>query len=586
MDTPDKVRAYYNTNLTPTNFSKKFKNSVEEFKKIPLGLDENITRMKKTIDEYSRKDINLSFIDRFTRKIYANPTSLAKLEFIQYIIFVILIYYYNPLNIATNYPAYTKLLVLIVAFAYVMLFMFIKMRVDDGNDVDLIAPTESNVILQIISIVVFFILFMLVIKGFIWLLINTSLLTAVRNMLGIFIALGVLGIVYLVLKKTINKAKNAPGRKLTTLLLKIVMYLPCLLVDIVEYVKYELNLTTKPVWILLGIEAGLIGLYYVVPFLFDKIMSANGTKLLNQPVNLNKEITLKNYVNVDTQKLSEVTKLYTSFDKSYSDDVNSQTQSYIDLSNNNIKEHDYSDPNMPKNQYLAWIYKKFKNTGWLKIDVMKHPQYTDTDEQRFRYAYALSGWFYINPQPPNTRSAYNKYTNILKYGNKVKIEYNGQLGSLRVMGDVASSSSAIGSSSASDNSGNAYDKKNDLIEIYNTKEVLYQKWNNIVINYADGFMDVFLNGDLVGSLSGVAPYMSFDNIIAGENNGILGGICNVAYYEKPLSKSNINLTYKSLSGKKNPYVWSMKDEISVNVTSTGTNQQFINKFVKLLTLLN
>ena len=573
MGITDTLKGYYNTNLT-----EKIKSSVSEAKKIPLGLDENITRMKKTIDEYSRKDINLSFIDRFTRKIYANPTSLAKLEFIQYIIFVILIYYYNPLNIATNYPAYTKLLVLIVAFAYVMLFMFIKMRVDDGNDVDLIAPTESNVILQIISIVVFFILFMLVIKGFIWLLINTSLINIFRHMTGIFIALGILGIVYLVLKKTINKARNARGRKFTTLVLKIVMYLPCLFVDIVEYIKYELNLTTKPVWILLGIEAGLIALYYVVPYLFDKIMSANGTKLLNQPINLNKELTLKNYINVDTQKLSEVNKLYTSFDQSYSDDVNSQAQSYIDLSNNNIKNHNYSDPNMPKNQYLAWIYKKFKNTGWLKIDLMKHPQYTDTNEQRFRYAYALSGWFYINPQPPNTRSSYNKYTNILKYGNKVRIEYNGKLESLRVMGDVASSSVSDSSgNSTSDNSGNAYDEKNDSIEIYKTKNVLYQKWNNIVINYADGFMDVFLNGELVGSISGVAPYMTFDNIIAGEDNGILGGICNVSYYDKTLSKSNINLTYKSLSGKKNPYIWSIKDEFSVNVTSTGTNKDFLNK---------
>ena len=573
MGITDTLKGYYNTNLT-----EKIKSSVSEAKKIPLGLDENITRMKKTIDEYSRKDINLSFIDRFTRKIYANPTSLAKLEFIQYIIFVILIYYYNPLNIATNYPAYTKLLVLIVAFAYVMLFMFIKMRVDDGNDVDLIAPTESNVILQIISIVVFFILFMLVIKGFIWLLINTSLINIFRHMTGIFIALGILGIVYLVLKKTINKARNARGRKFTTLVLKIVMYLPCLFVDIVEYIKYELHLTTKPVWILLGIEAGLIALYYVVPYLFDKIMSANGTKLLNQPINLNKELTLKNYINVDTQKLSEVNKLYTSFDQSYSDDVNSQAQSYIDLSNNNIKNHNYSDPNMPKNQYLAWIYKKFKNTGWLKIDLMKHPQYTDTNEQRFRYAYALSGWFYINPQPPNTRSSYNKYTNILKYGNKVRIEYNGKLESLRVMGDVASSSVSDSSgNSTSDNSGNAYDEKNDSIEIYKTKNVLYQKWNNIVINYADGFMDVFLNGELVGSISGVAPYMTFDNIIAGEDNGILGGICNVSYYDKTLSKSNINLTYKSLSGKKNPYIWSIKDEFSVNVTSTGTNKDFLNK---------
>ena len=90
-------------------------------------------------------------------------------------------------------------------------------------------------------------------------------------------------------------------------------------------------------------------------------------------------------------------------------------------------------------------------------------------------------------------------------------------------------------------------------------------------------MDVFLNGELVGSISGVVPYMTFDNVVAGENNGILGGICNVSYYDKPLSKSNIKLTYQSLSSKQFPYVWSMKDDVNFNVKSTGINKNFINQ---------
>ena len=112
------------------------------------------------------------------------------------------------------------------------------------------------------------------------------------------------------------------------------------------------------------------------------------------------------------------------------------------------------------------------------------------------------------------------------------MEYNGQLGSLRVMGDVASSDSS---------------SNNVSVEIFQTTKVLYQKWNNIVINCDEGYMDVFLNGELVGSISGVVPYMTFDNVVAGENNGILGGICNVSYYDKPLSKSNIKLTYNSFT---------------------------------------
>lgn len=560
----DKIKEYYKTNLT-----QKINKSVEDVKGFEVGLDENIAKARRKIDEYSRKNINLNFMDRFTRMLYANPYHLAKIEFAQYIIFLILLYYYNPLSISTKYPVFTKLLVLAVAFGYIILFMFIKMKVEQNEDVDLIEPTESNVIVKIISIIVCFILFMALIKGAVWLLINTSIINVVRHMLGLIIALGVLGIVYVLMKKTINKAKSAPGRKLSTLFLKVVMYLPCLFVDIVEYVKYQLNLTTKPVWILVGIEVALIVLYFIVPYIFDKVMSANGTKLLNQPINLSTEITLKHFINVDNQTLTDVNKLYVdkSFDQMYSDNMNTQSQNVLDLSNNISNGNVYTDPIMPKNYYLAWIYKHVKDMPWLKVNFSVHPQYTDTKNQQFRYSYALSGWFNINPQPPNTNSAYTKYTNILSYGNKVKVEYNGQLGSLRVMGDVASS----------DTSNN-----NVSVQIFETKNVLYQRWNNIVINYDEGYIDVFLNGDLVGSLSGVVPYMTFDNVIAGEDNGILGGICNVSYYDKPLSKSNINLTYKSLSSKDVPYVWSLKDDLHFNVKSTGINKQFIGQMKNMV----
>jgi hypothetical protein len=567
----DKLKEYYNMKLKG-----KIESSVENVKAYPLGLDENITRMKNSIDKYSRKEINLNFIERFTRILYANPYHLAKLEFLQYIIFIGLIYFYNPLNISTKYPAFTRILMLMVAFGYIILFIFIKMKVEKGEDVDLIAPTESNVITQILSIIVFFILFMLLIKGVIWILINTAVIDAVRRMLGLFIAVGVLGIVYLIMRKTINKAKNAPGRKLTTLFLKIIMYLPCLLVDIVEYIKYEFHLTTKPIWLLLGAEVGVGALYFVVPFLFDKIMTADGTKLLNKPIYLDNEHTLGTYQelhkdkNLSDNELTKVSKLYSpNIDQAYSDEENVSTRKSIDQKNNE-ESNVYTDPNMPKNEYLAWIYNKLKHPTWLKVEFSKHPDYTDSNTSRYRYAYSLSGWFNINPQPPNTRSAYTTYTNILKYGDKVQIQYNGKLGSLRVM-------AANAAASAGNGKGSIDSSNNDLIEIYETKNVLYQRWNNIVINYNKGHLDVFLNGELVGTLPGIVPYMTFDSITTGSPNGILGGICNVSYYDKPLTKNKIELTYKALSKKDLPYVGSIKDDINLNIKSTGTNQTFINE---------
>ena len=558
-------KKWYDINLTD-----KINKSVEKSKGFKLGLDDNIDKIKESYDKYSRKDINLSFLDRFTRKLYANPYHLMKLEFIQYIIFIVLIYYYNPLNINTNYPALTNLLVLSVSFIYIVLFIFIREKVENKDDVDLIDPTESNILIKFISIIVFFAVFMLFIKGIVWLLMHTSIINVVHHMVGLFIFIGVLGIAYLLMRKSINKAKNAPGRKFSTLVLKFIMYLPCLLVDLVEYVKYQLNLTTKPVWILLGIEGGFIGLYYIIPYLFDKFMTADGLKLLNQPIYLSEETTLGNYKQLHAKSLTKTDQTGMNLDEIYSTKKNEEVQEDIDATagmdslDNNSRPGLYTDPNIPKNRYLAWVYNKLKNPTWIKVETKIHPQYTDANTKRFRYSYALSGWYYINPQPPNTRTAYTTYTNIIKYGSKVNVEYNGQLNSLRVMAAVATSGTDVAN------------KPNDSVEIYETKEILYQRWNNIVINYDEGYMDVFINGVLVGSRSGVAPYMSFDSVVVGAPTGILGGICNVTYYESPLSKSTIELTYKSLQGKKEPYIWRLSDDVKLDIERKN-NQTFIDK---------
>ena len=562
-------RKWYNVNLT-----EQFNEKLKETKEFKLGLGENIDKLKEKYDKYSRKEINFNFMDRFTRKLYANQSHLIKLEFIQYIIFIVLIYYYNPLNINTNYPVFTNLLVISMAFLYVVLFIFIKNKVENNDDVDLIEPTEENVVIKFVSLIVFFVLFMLLIKGVIWLLINTSIINIFRHMLGLFIFIGALGIAYLFMRKTINKAKNATGRKFTTLFLKFIMYLPCLLVDITEYIKYEFNLTTKPVWILLGVEGGLIGLYYLLPYLFDKMTTSGGLKLLNKPVYLSEEHTIGNYKQLHKKRNDAADNSYMNLDQLYSYKLNSDIQEDIDSSNNSLnntnnKPSVYTDPNVPKNKYLAWIYNKLQHPVWIKAQLEVHPQYTDTKYKRFRYSYALSGWFYINPQPPNTRTAYTVYTNILRYGNKVNLEYNGQLGSLRVMASVATDGNDVAT------------KPNDAVEIYETKKVLYQKWNNIVINYNEGYLDVFINGDLVASRSGVAPHMSFDSVVAGAPTGILGGICNITYYEAPLSKSTIELTYKALRDKNNPYIWRLKDEININIEAKQ-NKKFIDEIKRAL----
>jgi hypothetical protein len=543
MSSTDKAKL--DSILTPQ--SSKIKNSVNKVLEYNLNLKDNINTLKNKASDLSRKEINMDFLDRISRWIYRNDKHLAKLEFVQYVIFIVILYFYNPFNINTKYPAFSKLLTLIVAFVYVMLFIFIKLKVEDGDDVDLIDPTEQTTLIRFIAVIVFFVLFMMAIKGVMWILVNTPLMKIFRHMMTVFIVIGVLGIVYLFMRKTIDKVKNAKGKSFLKLLLKLVMYLPCLIVDLIESIKFEYQITTKPVWILLGAEAGLVGMWFIIPYVIDKIVNLNGVKLLNEPVNLNIETIVGNFVDE-----SKANNLSISLDKLYSDKANEKAKKNLEekgldtLDNAPDTAGKYCDPNQPKNKILAWLYNQYKHGISLKVDFSKHPIYTEYNADRFAYQYSLSGWFYINPQPPNTSSAYAVYTNILNYGKKVQIEYNGKLNSLRVMAAVQSSGIAYKPDDATTN--------NMSTEVYKTNDVIYQKWNNIVINYDAGDLDVFLNGVLVSSINGAVPYMSFETVVAGANNGIMGGVCNVNYYTSTLSEKTIKTTYKSLRIKNFPYI--------------------------------
>ena len=230
------------------------------------------------------------------------------------------------------------------------------------------------------------------------------------------------------------------------------------MIKLAKSIKYQWNITTRPIWIILGIEIILITLRFLIPYLFNLILSKReGTILLSDPIYLNKEKTLG------------------TFDDLHATDDNTELS--------------------PK------------------------------------YHYSISAWFYINPQPPNTSGAYTKYTNILNYGNKPNVQFNSLENKLRVQVELNDKTFA---------------------DIYTKKGIDFQKWHNIVINYDGGNMDIFLDGDLVSSKPGIIPYMSYENIIVGAENGINGGICNVVFHKKVLTKSDIIFNYKLLRNKRFP----------------------------------
>lgn len=403
-----------------------------------------------------------SKLDNITSYTYSNLKVLSFVEIVQFILLVIIIYKYNPFNISTTYPQYTDLAVLLVSFFYVMIFYFVKTKLSFGTgaaDTTGMEPSEFDFLKKVGATVATFIGFVILTIALIWLINNYSILTTlVHHSLLILIILIGLGIIYLLSQPVATALKKSQSKTLS-FLWNLLMFVPCLVYRFTDYIKEQNQLTTKPIWLLLGAEIVVIGLWILLPILYLAYSTHNGKQLLKEPVYLNEEHSLG------------------TFEELHEPNINAKTG------------------------------------------------------QRFKYHYSVSFWFYINPQPPNTGGAYNKYTNIFNYGNKPLVQYNGQKNSLIVKTENG---------------------KGDLEQIYENKNIIYQKWNNMVINYDGGIMDIFLNGELVSSKGNIAPYMKYENIKTGEAGGIQGGIANVNYFNAILHKNSIITNYKLLRDRKEP----------------------------------
>jgi hypothetical protein len=166
-----------------------------------------------------------------------------------------------------------------------------------------------------------------------------------------------------------------------------------------------------------------------------------------------------------------------------------------------------------------------------------------------KYEYGISAWFFIDSMPPNTNPSYSKYTSILNYGNKPNISYNSSENKLKVTMEQISRTITPNSGS---NTKKDYTDTTTQEIIYEKEGILLQKWNNIIINYSGGTLDVFLNNELMKSVNGIVPYMKMDSLMCGSENGLMGGICNVIYFTNPITTTQMYYLYNMVKDKTPP----------------------------------
>ena len=155
-----------------------------------------------------------------------------------------------------------------------------------------------------------------------------------------------------------------------------------------------------------------------------------------------------------------------------------------------------------------------------------------TKDSPFRETFSVSMWIYLNIQP-FTQLAYLKESTIFGYGtdstSHPKITYKNNTEGLDEYIFYLSPSTKYGIS------------------------LPHQKWNNIVFNYRDGNVDLFINGVLETTikLEDKPIFSKLDIIYVGEKTteptALYGSICNITYYKDIMTQGQIVTNYNLLS---------------------------------------
>jgi len=180
----------------------------------------------------------------------------------------------------------------------------------------------------------------------------------------------------------------------------------------------------------------------------------------------------------------------------------------------------------------------------------------------YDYQYAISFWFNLDAVGPNTSSTANTFTSIMSYGGKPNVMFNAAQNTLMITMKNKDPTQKIIS--------DVHDADGNLI-VYRLEGVLLQKWNHLLINYNGGTLDIFYNGELVKTVTGVVPYMEYDSLNIGYENGVHGQICNLNYFDKNITLQQVYYLYNLVKDQTPPVSYNSKATIIKIPESTANN---------------
>ena len=303
-------------------------------------------------------------------------------------------------------------------------------------------------------------------------------------------------------KVFINSAKRMTGW--TGFIMEFIFFLPCLLTDLLDYLRKEIDSTPNTIFILLIAEVCLVLAYVYLPYLINKQITKDSVMIRNTPVRIDGVKILKNNL-IFIQDTQDALK------------INGQKQDTSILTGKINGSMGVSMTDASGSSFMV------------SEDVSGTYLYTSN--------FALSMWVFVNGKDIGTDEK-----TIFKYGcpddtskkyGKPSIHY------------LTNDRWKFNFSETKDTTGTKYNSD----KYSTTLQIPPQKWNNIVFNYYDNQVDLFVNGNLETNMnlsSNPIKHFSTDVISVGSKNGIQGAICNVRFFPNPLKLNQITQAYNLL----------------------------------------
>lgn len=220
------------------------------------------------------------------------------LGLIVYTILISILFLKNPYDIINaDNGGISIIMALLGGFLIVIMFIFYTQKKQSvGNEpingISFIGKTLSIFLYLALFVGLFYGTFILATK-------YTHITSLLLFMINAFIVFGFLALIF----KYFNIRGSEPGElskpSWLRLIFKIISYIPCQILEIIDYIKYQYQITTRPIIILLFVEIFLIASYFLLPRIMDIIMTHNASQLLKYPTNINMVTNLGSFKDIN-----------------------------------------------------------------------------------------------------------------------------------------------------------------------------------------------------------------------------------------------------------------------------------------------